>query len=305
MREEWCGYIQKKADGSEIVNYNDESFPSYIHDGHIRVRSTWGNVTHYHTEIELISVYKGHMGMNVNGKSVLLNEGDSIWVNSEQIHYSFTDMEEKCRYALAIIHPNILCSSARVKEDFVDPIINNGAIPYLYFKAGTELAEEIQQTAFRLVENQCNHFQITREFFNLWNLILSHCEEHLSTDDEIYSDPSLFCMKKMLCFCQNNYDKDIKLADIATYAGVSNTYCNQLFHKYARQTPLEALTRIRMERASDLLLHTNLTMSEIAEKTGFSGASYFAEVFKRNYHTSPRNYRKEMEDERSRPVAKR
>lgn len=302
MREEWLGFIQKKADGSEIVNYNDESFPSYIHDGHVRAHSTWANVTHYHTEVEFISVYSGHMGMNVNGQTVLMNEGDTIMVNSEQIHYSFTDMTEKCKYVLAIIHPNLLCSSLSVKENFVEPITANPSIPYLFFKSGTDYAKEVRDNAFKLLDAKCNHFQITREFYNMWDLILNYCYSTMDINKNGGSDQTLMCMKKMLSFCQNNYAKNISLSDIAEYAGVSNTYCNQLFHRYAQQTPLEALIRIRMDRASDMLLHSNLSISEIAEKTGFSGASYFSEVFKRNYHISPRNFRREMADERSRPV---
>lgn len=305
MNKEWCGIIQKKEDGSEKINYNDESYPAYIHDGYIRASSTWGNVAHYHTDLEFISVYDGHMGMNINGNIIPLKEGDTIMVNSGQIHFSFTDQIDKCKYALAILHPHILCSSVSVEENYVAPIINNQSLPFLLFKHGEKLSKEISDTTFRMIDAIGNHFIITKEFYNLWGFVLSYCNDIISTDTSIHTDQATFCMKKMITYCQNNYEGDIRLSDIAEYAGVSNTYCNQLFHRFANQTPIETLMRIRTEHAADLLLNSNLTMSEIAEKTGFSSASYFAEIFKRNYHTSPRAYKKDMLEERKKTLLKR
>ena len=51
------GIIMKRNDGSEVVNYNIDSFPTYIHDGYIFPGCTWERVPHYHDDVEFISVY--------------------------------------------------------------------------------------------------------------------------------------------------------------------------------------------------------------------------------------------------------
>ena len=44
MRRDWMGHIQQKEDGSEILNYNDESFPVYLYQGWIEPGVTWAEV---------------------------------------------------------------------------------------------------------------------------------------------------------------------------------------------------------------------------------------------------------------------
>ena len=48
MKREMMGLIVKKEDGSEEVNYDDPSFPSYIYDGWIRPNVTWEKIPHFH-----------------------------------------------------------------------------------------------------------------------------------------------------------------------------------------------------------------------------------------------------------------
>ena len=47
------------------------------------------------------------------------------------------------------------------------------------------------------------------------------------------------------------------------------------------------ITQIRMERAIWLILHTELSVNDIADKTGFSTARYFSTVFKTAYRLLP------------------
>ena len=53
------GLIVKREDGSEQVNYDDESFPSYIYDGWIKPNVTWEKVPHFHEDVEIVTVTVG------------------------------------------------------------------------------------------------------------------------------------------------------------------------------------------------------------------------------------------------------
>ena len=55
MKKEVMGLIVKREDGSEIVNYDDESFPSYVYDGWVAPHCTWERVPHYHPDIEMVT----------------------------------------------------------------------------------------------------------------------------------------------------------------------------------------------------------------------------------------------------------
>ncbi|MBP5495477.1 MAG: AraC family transcriptional regulator, partial [Lachnospiraceae bacterium] len=61
--------------------------------------------------------------------------------------------------------------------------------------------------------------------------------------------------------------------------------------KYTDQTPIENLTRFRVSKVAEILNSTSLSMSEIADITGFSSASYMGEAFKKYYGESPRSFK--------------
>ena len=51
------------------------------------------------------------------------------------------------------------------------------------------------------------------------------------------------------------------------------------------------LSRYRLEKAVSLLRSTSLSVTEVAYACGFSGTSYFCELFRRYYHISPGKFR--------------
>ena len=70
-----------------------------------------------------------------------------------------------------------------------------------------------------------------------------------------------------------------------------------LYNKLKALTDMGAndyITQIRMERAIWLILHTELSVNDIADKTGFSTARYFSTVFKQHTGCSPTQYREKL-----------
>jgi AraC-like DNA-binding protein len=63
------------------------------------------------------------------------------------------------------------------------------------------------------------------------------------------------------------------------------------------------LTRYRLGRAKELLIHTGYSISEIGLKTGFNSSQSFIRVFKRYEQMTPGQFRKEHEQEASGQLA--
>lgn len=78
-------------------------------------------------------------------------------------------------------------------------------------------------------------------------------------------------------------------------------YVRKLFKKEVGVTPHEYLTRLRMQRAKDILLsgvtnrYSDYTVTQIAEACGFSEPLYFSRVFKKYYGVAPSHYLKNIE----------
>ncbi len=65
---------------------------------------------------------------------------------------------------------------------------------------------------------------------------------------------------------------------------------SHIFKQSTGLTPVEYINQIRVGKAKDLLLNTDLPMSEIAERVGFSNQNYFGRVFKKYTGMAPKRY---------------
>lgn len=74
-REQWRTMIRQRDDYSEIVNYDDPSFPSYSHEGDMDGSSAWIKKVHWHENVELKTILTGKMAYNINGRVVELSAG--------------------------------------------------------------------------------------------------------------------------------------------------------------------------------------------------------------------------------------
>jgi AraC-like DNA-binding protein len=294
---EYRGLVRTREDGSEIINYNDASFPSYIHDGYIYNGCTWEKVPHFHKDIELLSVHSSCMGYSVNGRKIFLEKGDTLFVNADQLHYSFATPPREGRYIIAVLHPSILGSNYAVEAKAVLPVITNKKVPFLHFRNGDRDAAKMQELMFFLQRQALgDEFQITKTFFEIWELIMDRVNESgdFYRDDFINRDIHNDALKAMMNYVDKNYMTNITLHEIASAGGVSRSLCNTIFHTYTQMTPIEYIMHFRTRKVADLLQSGDLSMSEIAEQTGFSSASYMTETFKKFYRFSPREYKKNL-----------
>ena len=298
MIVEYKGLVRTREDGSEMINYDDAAFPSYIYDGYVYSGCTWEKVPHFHKDIELLSVHSSCMGYSVNGNNIFLEKGDTLFVNSDQLHYSYAIPPREGRYIIAVLHPSILCSNYAVEAKAVMPVISNKKIPYIHFHSGDRDAARMQELMFQLHRNGLgNEFLITKTFFEIWELIMVRASESgdLNKDVQINQDLHNDILKAMMNYVDKNYMNNITLNEVASAGGVSRSLCNSIFNKYTQMTPIEYIMHFRTRKVADLLQSGDLSMSEIAEQTGFSSASYMAETFKKFYRFSPREYKKSIQ----------
>ena len=295
MKIEQMGLIVKRDDGSEIVNYDDPNFPSYIYDGWIAPKVTWEGVPHFHEDIEIMTIKEGQVAYFVNGKELLLRAGDTIVVNSNQIHYNMTVNGEVAKYVICILHPSILVNSITVEMQAVRPITENPDLPYLRFRYINEHTESIRNLVLGMPDLRHDPFAITKQFYQIWDIIRKHAETLGATED-VVSDPRIQSFKSMMHFISNNYQNQITLADIAASGSISKSLCNTLFHQYVGESPINYLMHLRCRKVAELLRSGKIPMTEIASRTGFGGVSYMSETFRKFFEKSPREYRKEWEN---------
>lgn len=93
----------------------------------------------------------------------------------------------------------------------------------------------------------------------------------------------------------------LSINEIADSVNMSAAYLGRVFKQVTEITFTEYLTRYRLNKACDMLNHTEMTINEISDAVGFTNSSYFYIVFKKYMNTTPSKYRgrKETEEERN------
>lgn len=98
--------------------------------------------------------------------------------------------------------------------------------------------------------------------------------------------------EKAIEYIKDNYsDPGISLNAICKHLLMSTSYFSAVFKSYTGQTFVEHLTKVRVEKAMELLKSTNLKTYEIAEKVGYNDPHYFSLIFKKSSGYSPSEYR--------------
>lgn len=93
-------------------------------------------------------------------------------------------------------------------------------------------------------------------------------------------------------YIRTNYTKDLSLESVAAHVSISPTYFSKKFKSSTGFGYKEYLINVRIQAAADMLLETNASVSEIAEKCGFNSSDHFGNAFKRAKGVSPLKYRK-------------
>jgi AraC-like DNA-binding protein len=94
-------------------------------------------------------------------------------------------------------------------------------------------------------------------------------------------------VRKGLEYMDSRYTENPSLERIAAAASLAPVYFHRLFKKHCGVSPFAVMERKRMGRAVSLLNSTDMTLAEIASRTGYKNEFYFSRVFKKYFKVSP------------------
>lgn len=100
-------------------------------------------------------------------------------------------------------------------------------------------------------------------------------------------------IEKSLNYIKQNLNADLSLEKIAKITSLSPIYFHTCFQTSVGKTLRDYVEEQRLKKAINLLITTNLTLSQIAFECGFSSQSYFSFVFKRRMGKTPKQYVKD------------
>jgi len=100
-----------------------------------------------------------------------------------------------------------------------------------------------------------------------------------------------FILSKIYDYVNENYASDITLSALADELHLNYSYLSTYFKQRTNENLTAFINRVRVDKAKELLLNHELSISEISRMTGFSEHNYFSKVFKKITGMTPVEYR--------------
>lgn len=297
--------IRLMQDDSEVVPYETPGIPIYLRSGWLSMYANHRSLCHWHEDIELVRIHAGRMRYWVNGKILLLNEGDCLVINTRQMHYGFDCRGENCDFTCLLLHPGLFPANAALRARFVDPLLQNPAFECLHYPAsGAETAPVRalldQMLALRQGGGAAYPLQIAGALALLWGELARH-PLFSAAPPAGSQDPDTVTRQNMLAYIYQHYPDKLGLTDIAAAGHVCRNTCCRIFREQLHQSPIDFLNHYRLEVSRSLLETTDESVLRIAQACGFNHPSYYAKLFYRVCHCTPTAYRRGEKDSAQNP----
>ena len=132
-----------------------------------------------------------------------------------------------------------------------------------------------------------------RDFREISESLLKSLTEMTQEADAVARNRmSSFYINQILEYVQLNYAKELSLEQVAEHVHLSVCYLSNYFKNKMGMNFTDYLTNFRMEKAKELLIHTNEKIYRVAELTGYQNSQYFVTAFKKKMGITPAEYRK-------------
>ena len=125
-------------------------------------------------------------------------------------------------------------------------------------------------------------------------LILHYVEQECIAESSAVARPRNEAIEQVCAYLAANYRQKFSLTEVAARFYLSPYYLSRLFRRVTGQSIVDYLNNRRIEAAQKLLETTELSISTIAEQTGFASAAHFRRVFREVMDISPLQYRKKQ-----------
>ena len=250
----------------------------------------------WHSGVEVLILLKGRIDMSCNSEVFTMEPLDTIII-SPQVGHATLALEEDT--TALVIH---------VGKDFFqqfDP--NFGMYQFVlrsdesnrYNSFFTTLRHHAAMMMLLMVngESPTNRLDVEYHYLSLVSDIYKEINKVKSI--HVHTKPvdiTVATFDKMIAYIDENYQQKIELENLAKIGGYNVNYTSQFFKRQLGVSFLEYLLRLRLREATVRLVNSEDGVAHIASSCGFADIKAFNVAFKKHFHTTPSEYRKQAKE---------
>ncbi|MDF2590130.1 MAG: AraC family transcriptional regulator [Anaerocolumna sp.] len=254
---------------------------------------------HLHDYIEILFTISGEFQIVLNTKEYYFSAGDMVLINSNEIHNVNSLSDGPNKYIVIKFEPEILYTTTQslFEMKYVMPFILNESTHQKIFKKEEIEKSVIPNIIYGILEEYTNktygyELAIRANIYNLFLYILRHWNAQnidLNINQDINQD-MVRRLQVVFDYVDNNYQNEITSLDMANLCNLSYSYFSRAFKKVMKKNFKEYLNYVRISKAEKFLTTSDLNITEVAMKVGFSSSSYFIQQFKQYKELSPKQF---------------
>uniref|UniRef100_UPI004027EC38 AraC family transcriptional regulator n=1 Tax=Eubacterium sp. TaxID=142586 RepID=UPI004027EC38 len=244
---------------------------------------------HWHVEYEMIIVKKGQLKLILDGKSFYVNEGESAFISGGVVHGG---IPEECEYYCIVFDLASLFKDVALCSKSVAIFLTNADCFTGVYGAERKQSAIMREILYSM-QNRDNGYDLN-VIGLLWKLLGAFVSEPVISEGEQINKSQRQKLKDVLSYIRKNIDKNITLEELAQVSGMSPRYFCRVFKSMTGRTPIEYVNYYRIETASQMLITTGESVTDIALNCGFNDMSYFSKMFKKLKGISPSKFRQAL-----------
>ncbi len=246
-----------------------------IHIGGRKFGADYRFPLHVQTQHQFYAVLEGRVRVDVEGQSLLLKPGEALWM-APALRRSPRAASARGRYLNVTFDSPWPALGANRGEKIT---LTTAALAEA--KACADLAgadEQAQAAGFHAL---CFHLLGPAAFVR----------SHASRSRPQRNRDGLWLVTRLEQFMKANTGHPLGIDDMGSLVNASRATLVRLFRQHRGLSPAACFRQIRLEHGRRLLRTTPLSITEIAQETGFSSSQHFATAFRQHFGHSPSAWR--------------
>ena len=256
----------------------------------------------WHERLELFVPLTGHGTFVMGDRSIAFEAGDVLVIDNMRLH-GLRDFRGSSRTAMVVTFMpafvftlgSPLCDSL-----FLAPFYCHADLAGPIVKSQDRLAPSLHEPLTKLVgcyfsPSEGSNYRAGCKAYLLEALyvLASRFPSSLSVRSEhLRRQEQARLLGKLHDYLLEHFAERIPVASACSIVGMSESKFMKYFKVATGETFVSFLTRLRVERAMQMLEEGNKTIAEIAAEVGFSDQSYFDKMFRRYFKCAPRDVRR-------------
>ncbi len=130
----------------------------------------------------------------------------------------------------------------------------------------------------------------TKNILNLFKILVKYI-----MSQQMISRKGNMILNTIIHYIEENIDKQLSLTEVAKLVGKSNSYVSHLFKKNLDKSFSQIVIEMKLNKADDFFrIMPDLSISEVAYKSGYDDPLYFSRIYKKYRNISPKEFKKKL-----------